>query len=176
MTARGESASVRCVLRRAEFADAPQIASWLSNPKNNRYLASNLRSLSTMNAGLVNAGLRRRDQAWFIFARAGAGSVASGLLAVDSIDEIDGVANLWYVLGDQSHGGTGLTTAAIARFVADNPLNLHSVTAWLGEPNVGSARCLEKVGFKMVGRVAEAFVIDGHRSDRLIFQRLLGQT
>lgn len=98
---------------------------------------------------------------------------AVGVLAVDSIDTVDGLGNLWYVLGDQARAGRGLATAAILRFVEDNPLKLHSVTAWLGVPNVASARCLEKAGFRKVGRIAEAFAVEGARHDRLLFQRIL---
>lgn len=167
---------VRCRLWRAEQTDAPKIARWLSEPANVRYLTSNLRN-ATLNAGLVNAALRRPDQAWYLFApelgSAKADQSAVGILAVDSIDVIDGIGNLWYVLGDQSRAGRGLATAAILRFVENNPLKLHCVTAWLGAPNLASARCLEKAGFQKVGRIAEAFMVEGARHDRLMFQRIL---
>ncbi len=124
-----------------------------------------------MAAGLVRAAMRRPDQLWALFCDADETPV--GLIALDSIDAADGVANIWYVLGDETRGGQGLTSAAIDRFLVANPAGLVTVTAWIGAPNTASIRCIEKAGFREIGRISDAFAVDGARHDRILFERRL---
>ncbi|MDJ0948111.1 MAG: GNAT family protein [Alphaproteobacteria bacterium] len=160
-------------IRRAEPEDAELIADWLNRPAIRRYLASNLRG-GDMTAALVRAALRRPDQLWALFCDDR--DAPLGLIALDSIDAVDGVANLWYALGDESRAGQGLTSQALDRFLGANPLDLATVTAWVGAPNTASLRCLAKAGFHEIGRVSNAFVVDGARHDRVLFERRLAAT
>ena len=157
-------------LRRAGRQDAPVIAEWLCRPEINRYLSSNLRDCG-LDAGLVNAALRRPDQLWSVFS--GDDASPAGLIALESIDLIDGVANIWYLLARSDATGRGLTSAAIARFCAANPAGLHTLTAWVGEPNTASLRCLEIADFHVIGRIAGGFVFEGARYDRILYERVL---
>ena len=84
----------------------------------------------------------------------------------------DGIANLWYVLGDPALRGKGAMSEALRLICAGNPAGLHVLTAWVGAPNRASQRCLEKAGFARIGRIAGAFAVDG-RHDRLLYERVL---
>ncbi len=157
-------------IRPAEPSDAELVAGWLNQPEINRHLTSNLR-FGGMTPGLIRAALRRPDQMWFLYCdRAGA---PLGLIALDSLDRIDGVANLWYLLGEQRLARRGISSAALAQLLADNPMELTTVTAWVAEPNAASLGCLRRAGFREIGRVSRGVALDGARYDRILFERLL---
>ena len=158
------------MLRPADAQDAALIARWLSEPDNTRYLTSNLRD-NKLTPALVQVGLRRKDQAWYLFGDEGATPV--GLIAVDSIDRIDGVGNLWFLLGEAAQRRRGLTARAIDAFCRANPLGLDVLIAWAGEPNEASLACLRRAGFREVGRIPNAFAVAGGRFARVVFERQL---
>lgn len=160
-------------ITRATVGDAALVCAWLNTPEINRYLTSNLRG-ATLVPGLVAAGLRRPDQAWFLFAP-GEDAPPAGLLAFDNIDRVDRIANFWFLLADPGLRRRGLTSAAIRAILYDNPLDLASVTAWAGAPNAASLACLRRAGFREVGVVQRAFVADGGTHDRILFQKLLAE-
>jgi len=157
------------MLRPADAQDAALIARWLSEPDNTRYLTSNLRD-NKLTPALVQVGLRRKDQAWYLF---GDENAPVGLLAVDSIDRIDGVGNLWFLLGEAAQRRRGLTARAIDAFCRANPLGLDVLIAWAGEPNEASLACLRRAGFREVGRIPNAFAVAGVRFARVVFERQL---
>ena len=158
------------MLTRARPEDADLIADWLSVEETRCWLTENLRE-KPVTAQLVKVALRRPDQAWFLFTDPAVGSGAHvGLVALDHIEPSDGVANLWYVLGEKEHAGRGLTTAAIKEFCCSNPLSLRVAMAWAAAPNIASIRCLEKAGFSLIGIVDDAFQLpDGNRCARHLF-------
>jgi RimJ/RimL family protein N-acetyltransferase len=157
-------------VRQAAPADAECIAAWLNADWARTYLSSNLRG-GAMTAALVRAGLRRADQSWHVVERAGR---AAGVIVLDSIDREDGIANVWYALGNAAERGKGTMPAALNQLFAENLLRLHVVTAWIGAPNQASRRCLEKAGFRQIGVISGAFKLDGRRHDRVLFERVLG--
>lgn len=146
------------------------IAGWLNDPAINAMLSANLRDGGVSPQALA-LGLRRKDQSWFVFCVGE--SAPAGLIAVDSIDRGDAIGNLWFLLGDRTLGGRGLTSAAIDIFCQSNPANLHVATAWIVDGNAASVRCLEKAGFRHAGRVAEGVRWQGGRRDRILMQRIL---
>ena len=165
--------SLTPVLRPATAEDCPAIAAWLNDPAINAMLSANLRDGGVTGPALA-LGLRRKDQAWFVFSPA-AKAAPAGLIAVDSIDRGDGVGNLWFLLGDRAQAGRGLTSAAIDEFCHDNPAGLHVATAWIIDGNAASVRCLEKAHFSHVGRIAEGVRWQGGRRDRILMQRILAR-
>ena len=160
------------MLRPADAQDAELIARWLSAPDNTRYLTSNLRD-NRLTPALVQVGLRRKDQAWYLFGDEKSAGTPVGLLAVDSIDRVDGVGNLWFLLGEPEQRRRGLTARAIDAFCRANPLGLDVLIAWAGEPNEASLACLRRAGFREVGRIPNAFAVDGGRFARVVFERQL---
>ncbi|WP_461209670.1 GNAT family N-acetyltransferase [Desulfocurvus sp. DL9XJH121] len=157
--------------RRATLDDAERICAWLNTPEINRLLTSNLRGVA-LNPGLVAAGLRRPDQAWFLFSES-EGREPVGLLAFDSVDMVDRIANFWFLLAEPGLRGRGLTHTAISALLDANPLGLASVTAWAGTPNKASLACMRRAGFREVGVIERAFAVDGEVHDRILFQKLL---
>lgn len=157
-------------LRPATPEDSDRVAAWLNAEWARGFLSANLRA-GTMTGALVRAALRRPDQRWFV---AEAEGRAAGLVVLDQIDAADGLANLWYVLAEPALRGRGLMPAAIEALCRANPAGLHVVTAWAGAPNRASQRCLEKAGFRPIGRVSGAFAVNG-RHDRLLYERVLGR-
>ncbi len=160
------------MVRAAIMQDAALIAGWLGAPDNTRYLTSNLRGVG-LTPALIQVGLRRKDQAWYLFESETPDAVPVGLIAVDSIDRVDGVANLWFLLGEQRYRRKGLTARAIDDFCRANPLDLAVLTAWAGEPNEASIACLRRAGFREVGRIPNAFAVSEGRFARVLFERQL---
>lgn len=160
------------MLRPAIAEDASLIAAWLSDPQLSKYLTSNLRGI-TLSPQLVKVALRKRDLSWYVFSAGDDAPV--GLVALDSIDATDGVANLWFVLGDQTKARTGLTSTAIRKFCEDNPANLALVTAWAAEPNLPSRGCLLRAGFEEFGRLDDAVNLPEGRCARILFKRATGR-
>jgi len=160
------------MLRAAQAQDADLIARWLGQPDNTRYLTANLRG-SKLTPALIQVGLRRKDQAWYLFDDEKPAGGPVGLIAVDSIDRADGVGNLWFLLGEAGQRRRGLTARAIDAFCRANPLDLDVLIAWAGEPNEASLACLRRAGFREVGRIPNAFAVDGGRFARVVFERQL---
>ena len=160
-------------IRRAHPDDADLIAAWLTQPALTRYLSSNLRT-ANMTPALVRAALRRRDQIWTLFMDQNKKPL--GLIALDQIDPVDSLANLWYLLGQPDRARQGFTSTALRQLLDANPMRLATVTAWVGAPNEASRRCLVKAGFHQIGQITGAFVIDGVRHDRLLFEKVLQPT
>jgi RimJ/RimL family protein N-acetyltransferase len=121
----------------------------------------------------LRIGLRRRDQGWFVFSSPVAAEEPAGLIAVDSVDPVDGVGNLWFLLGNKSQAGKGLTSMAIDEFCTTNPLKLAVLTAWVAAPNAPSLKCLERAGFSRIGRIENAVVLPEGRFARILFARNL---
>lgn len=159
-------------LRPATADDCAAIAAWLNDPARHALLSANLRT-GGASAQALTLGLRRKDQLWMVFAP-NADAPPAGLIALDSIDAGDRIANLWFVLGDAALEGRGLTSAAIAAFCAANPAGLHTATAWIVDGNAASVRCLEKAGFTHVGRIHEGVRWQDGWRDRIVMQRRLG--
>jgi len=161
-------------LRPMDAEDCGDVAMWLADPDIRRFLTSNLRS-GGLDAQHLRVGLRRPDQRWFLFADTPNAPVC-GLVALDSIDLEDGVANLWFALGDKCLWGKGITNRAIDTLCCNHVTGLHVITAWVIDGNHASLRCLEKSGFKEVGRYHGASVIEGVRKDRILMERLISST
>ena len=165
------------MLSRAQPENAKLIASWLAEVRSRQWLTENLR-FNPISEQLIKVAIRRPDQAWYLFQDPSeASDEYVGLIAFDHIEPRDSVANLWYVLGDSSRAGQGLTTAAICELCATNPLDLTVAMAWAAEKNAGSLRCLEKAGFAPLGIVDDAFQMsNGERCARHLFTRRLNSS
>lgn len=153
-------------LRSARSEDSELIASWLNNEEICRFLSSNLRG-RVISPQLVNVTLKRRDQAWTIVL---VDSEPVGILVLDDFDATDGIANLWYCLGNLLIRGRRIMPAAIGLLASSPPLPVGVISAWVGSNNIASLRCLERGGFRLVGRIKNAFRVDGIH-DRVIFEK-----
>lgn len=96
-----------------------------------------------------------------------------GVVALSDISQFR-TATLWYLLGDRSHRGQGLTTSAVSKMLdyGFRHLDLTAIQAWTAAGNEASQRILLKNGFRPAGRFRQAHVVDGVAQDRLLFDLL----
>ena len=130
------------------------------------YLSSRLRD-RFISAQLISVTLRRPDQAWMMIELNGE---AIGFQVLDDFDQADAIANLWYCLGALSWRGFGIMPLSIKKLTDSPPLSLRVISAWVGSINTASIRCLEKAEFREVGRIKNAFNVNGLH-DRVIFEK-----
>lgn len=144
---------------------------WLSDPDINTWLNSAMRG-KDINPRILAMLVRSSSNALYLVRHDGD---ACGLVGFSDIDEGDRIANVWYLLGDVSKAGKGVTTSAVTAglTVAKDELELHAVYAWIIEDNVPSRRVLEKVGFREMGRMRSATLSSGRRVDRVYFDFVL---
>jgi RimJ/RimL family protein N-acetyltransferase len=142
-------------------------ATWLSDPDVNHWLTSEWRG-QTVETRMVAGMLRNKRNRLLLVREDGR---ACGLVGFADLDEADGVAMIWYLLGSGQMGGKGIITAAIgeALRVAFGEYGLHNVYAWIIDGNDRSRRVLLKNGFTEVGRVRLATRLQLRRVDRIYF-------
>lgn len=153
-------------LRPAESGDADLISAWLGDDRVRRYLSSSIRE-RVIPRQLIAVALKRQDQSWTLVVVDGN---PVGILVFDDFDPFDGIANLWYCLGDLSMRGRHIMPTAIDLLTSLPPLPVQVVSAWVGSNNRASLRCLQRAGFRRVGIIKNAFCVDGVH-DRVIFEK-----
>jgi len=147
--------------------DFPLVASWLSQPEINRWLSSEWRgrSIDTLTMAVVVRNKRNK-----IFSVRFLGKCC-GIVGLSDIDLLDRTAMVWYVLGDTSLRGRGLTTESVIQItkVAFLEMGIFSLYAWIMEDNQPSRRVLEKAGFCEIGRIRRSACSNGRQVDRIYF-------
>jgi len=149
------------------------VARWLSKAEINRWLTSEWRD-RVVNAALIAMAVRNRKNRLFLVRYNGQ---PCGLIALADIDMADKTAMMWYVLGEQTLSGRGITSDAVgqlARLSLDQ-MGLASVYAWTMEDNTGSKRVLQKAAFREAGRIRCAASSAGHQVDRIYFDLIAAE-
>ena len=100
-----------------------------------------------------------------------------GLVAFSNIHPQFRTAMLWYLLGNKTYEGQGLTTRAVGQMLklGFRELGLVAVHAWVAEGNAASVRILERNGFRLIGRQRQCHYVDGEPRDRLLFDLLASE-
>jgi RimJ/RimL family protein N-acetyltransferase len=143
------------------------VAGWLSKVEINRWLTAPWRN-RVVTATFIAIVVRDRKNRLFLVR---CDSQPCGLTALADIDTADGTAMVWYVLGEQTLSGRGITAEAVrqlARLCFDQ-MRLASIYAWVMEDNAGSTRVLQKAGFREAGRIRCAASSGGRQVDRIYF-------
>ena len=145
----------RTTLRLVTLADcARHYVAWLADPEVNRYLETRwaTQDLASIRA-FVSAMLASPDSYLFAILENGGGRHV-GNIKIGPIHPRHAYADVSYFIGERAYWGAGLATDAIrlATRVAFERLGLHRVQAGLYEGNVGSARVIEKAGYRFEGR------------------------
>ena len=150
--------------------DFGRVSGWLSDPTINRWLVSEFRGQDVTEM-LVAAMARSRRNRTFVVSM---DSEPCGIVGFSDFDEVDRIANLWYVLGEKGLAGRGITTRAVrqALDLGFDELGLQSIHAWIMEDNEASRRVLEKCGFSQAGRLRRAVHVAGGTRDRIYFDVL----
>ena len=143
------------------------VAGWLSNPEINQWLTGEWRD-RVIDPTVIGIAVRNKRNRFFLVRSDG---VPSGLVALADWDAVDGIAMIWYILGDPASGGRGVITQGIRELVrtAFDTLGIDALHAWIMEDNQRSRKVLEKNGFRETGRLRQATVRDGRRLDRIYF-------
>jgi spore coat polysaccharide biosynthesis protein SpsF len=137
----------------AEEDCAPRYVEWLNDPEVNRYLETrweeqNLASVKAFVHSMVN------DPSSYLFGIfVDSGRRHIGNIKLGPINSLHGFADISYFIGERDCWGKGIATdaiGAITRFGFER-LALHRVQAGLYASNVGSARALERSGFRREG-------------------------
>ena len=149
--------------------DFDLVASWLSRPENNRWLTAEWRGRQVNATVLAMVTRNRRNQLFLVRN----GGNPCGLVALADIDTVDRVAMVWYVLGDRTLGGKGITSEAVRQATAHAfaKLNLECVYAWIMEDNVASGKVLAKAGYREAGRLRAATRSGDKQVARVYFDR-----
>jgi len=140
---------------------------WLSDPDINRWLKSVFRG-RRIDRSTVAVMLRdKRNHVLMIRDDAG----PCGLVGISEIDRLDRVGMIWYLLGEKSRGGKGVTSLAVGLALdrAFGDLDLACVYAWIIDGNEPSRRVLEKNGFQPIGRMRGATRLGEEIVDRVYF-------
>lgn len=142
-------------------------AEWLSRPNTNRWLTSEWRDRE-VNSSVIAIAVRNRRNRLFAVKHNGN---PCGLVGLSDIDMPDRTAMVWYVLGDLSLSGKGITSEAVRKLenVAFSEMGLVSLYAWIMEDNIASEKVLLKAGFKQVGCVRLAANSAGRQVGRVYF-------
>jgi len=148
----GERASLRLI----QLADCTaRYLGWLQDPEVNRYLETRWseQSLESIRA-FVDVMTKSEDSYLFaIISKATQGHV--GNIKIGPISARHAYADVSYFIGERSEWGKGLASDAIrvAARIGFEKLGLHRLQAGLYEGNVGSAKALEKAGFRFEARL-----------------------
>jgi RimJ/RimL family protein N-acetyltransferase len=98
-----------------------------------------------------------------------------GVVGLSNVDRHAGTATVWAVLGRKRYGGYTDRAVKGLLTIAFTELGLQSVNAWTVETNIPSIRCMERLGFRPVGRLRQCHRIDGRVFDRLLYDLLASE-
>ena len=150
-----------------------RVASWLGKTEINRWLTAEWRN-RVVNATLISIAARNQKNRLFLVRCEGE---PCGLAALAEIEPIDKTAMVWYVLGEQTLSGRGITSDAVKLLthLCFDKMGLASVYAWAMEDNGASQRVLQKAGFREAGRIRYAASSGGRQVDRIYFDLIAGE-
>ena len=150
-------------------------AVWLGEPDNYRWLDFG-NGVQRVSAVALTIMAQKDTHVMRVFT-AEDGVTPIGLLGLSNLDRNTRVANSWIVLGDRRYGGRGYAMQAsrlMLRFAFEE-VGLNAVQAWCVECNHASARILQRLNFKPMGRQRRCHFMDGKAHDRLLFDMLLSE-
>ena len=99
-----------------------------------------------------------------------------GVLGLNDVDRAFKNATFWGASGEKSFRNRGYSTLASSKFLtlAFRDLGLHTINTWAVEHNP-SLRTIERLGFRLAGRLRQCHCIDGRLYDRLLFDLLASE-
>ncbi len=137
--------------------------SWLQDEDVNRYLESRLTEQTLESTRQFVQDMRDSADNWMFAIVLKETGEHVGNIKAGPVHPLYKNTFLGYIIGEKRYWGKGLATEAIrlaARFCFEK-LHLHKVSAGVITPNAGSARALEKAGFKREAVFREEALIDG---------------
>jgi len=162
-----------CVIRPFREEDANSLAQYA----NNRRVWRNLRDTFPHPYSLSDARqfierTKRQDRETVFAIEVDAKAVGSiGVRLKDDVECVSGELGYW--LGEP-FWGRGVMTDAVRAFseFALPEFGLQRLEAWVFQWNPGSARVLEKAGYRLEGTLRRSAIKDGQVIDRLLYAKL----
>ena len=142
-------------------------ATWLADPAVNRWMYSEWRERRPDARTVALVAQNPRNRIWLIKVR----DEPYGLCSIGAISKIDRTGVAWYLRAPNQTRLPGAMAEAVRRMTEAGfqTIGLHSISASILEPNVGSRRVLENAGYRYAGRLREAFAFQNSFVDRLHF-------
>jgi RimJ/RimL family protein N-acetyltransferase len=155
-------------------ADFELAAEWLQLKENYQWL-----DFGASRQCVTSALLKIMAQRETHFLRAytsGKDYIPIGICGLNSVDRTFHSATFWGASGDKSFRNWGYGTLAGSKFLslAFRELGLQSINTWVVEHNP-SRRIIERLGFRLIGRLRHCHYIDGRPYDRLLFDLLASE-
>jgi RimJ/RimL family protein N-acetyltransferase len=159
-------------IRHMEIDDIRIVKPWIEEKKNHIWLDTPLQT-DTMDEKELAIMLLKKSNKVYIFQ---VSDKPSGIVALANIDMTNRSGMLWYLLGDKSLAGRGVTSEAVKSFlkISFGEFGLHSINAWSVADNKASCRILQKSGFREIGRQRECHYMEGVFKDRLLYDITIG--
>jgi len=151
--------------------DVDVTARWLADERNAQWLDFGGAS-GVLNPVSLRVMSQRPGHCIWMYGHA-EGSPA-GVVALGNIQRRFRTAEAWFVLGAKEHARQDLTVRALGRLLDHGftQLDLRCIHAWTVEINRGGRRVLERLGFRLAGRLRESHTIGDRAYDRLWFDLL----
>lgn len=149
-----------------------QVAGWLARKENCQWLDFGGRPVTPALLKIM----AQRDTHFLRAYTSDLDDVPIGILALNNVERAFRNATFWGASGDKSFRSRGYSTFASSLFLglAFRELGLLSINTWVADGNP-SARIIERLGFRFVGRQRLAHAIDGRPRDRLLFDLLASE-
>jgi RimJ/RimL family protein N-acetyltransferase len=150
------------------------VAGWLARKENHQWLDfGNGRQPTT--PALLKVMAQRETHFLRVYT-SDRDDVPIGILGLNSVDRAFRTATFWGVSGDKSFRSRGYSTFGSSKFLAlaFRELGLHAINTWAVAHNP-SVRVIERLGFRLVGRLRQCHYIDGRPYDRLMFDLLASE-
>jgi RimJ/RimL family protein N-acetyltransferase len=149
------------------------VARWLSKPAINRWLTPDWRNKEASSSMLAIASRNRRNRLFLVRYN----QEPCGLAALADIETADRTAMVWYLLGEETLAGRGITSAAVRQLarIAFEELELASIYAWTMDDNVASQRVLGHAGFQIAGCLRNSVRSEERQLNRIYFDLIPGE-
>jgi [ribosomal protein S5]-alanine N-acetyltransferase len=155
--------------------DVQEIHDYASDIEVSRFIGWNLMNTLHETRELIEIMLKRESEGTHLYASIVLKSTRAivGTAMIFNFDHEANQAEIGYVF-HKNHWGKGYGTEAVALMndFAFTSLNLHKLHASVVDANIGSARILEKNGYKLEGRLKDHYFIEDKYYDSLLFGKI----
>lgn len=162
-----------CYLSPLNIADAEKYTEWLNDLEVTKHLIVSDRQINVQKEEeILNDMIKNGAQIFAIIDKEK--DVLIGNCSLFKIDHPDRKAELGIFIGDKHYWDKGFGTEAL-RLLLDygfNILNLHNIFLNVHSFNKRALKAYEKVGFKVIGRRRESFIMGGKKYDEIFMDIL----
>jgi ribosomal-protein-alanine N-acetyltransferase len=155
--------------------DAEAIHHFASDEEVSRFIGWKLMKTLNETSEYIELMLKRESEGTHFYASIVLKSTQEiiGTAMIFNLDQVANKAEIGYVL-DKGYWGKGYGSECVALMnkFAFESLNLHKLHASVVDANIGSARILEKNGYKLEGQLKDHYFIENNYYDALLFGKI----